>query len=351
MGSHFDDDRGSNSGSAYIFKYNGSSWIQQSKLTASDGAAEDYFGISVSISGDYAVVGARCDDDHGGNSGSAYIFKYNGISWIQQSKLTASDGAANDYFGSSLSIGGDYIIVGTYDDDMGIDSGSAYIFKRDGTTWIQQQKLLASDGFEGDWFGSSVAISGDYALVGARYDDVNLICIGSAYIFRRDGTTWIQQQKLLASDGLAYDYFGNSVGISGDYAIVGTSQASTHGSAYIFKYNGSAWIEQTKLIASDGANEDYFGVAVSISGNSVIAGANGDDDKGSYSGSAYLFGFSPDEDLNRDCKVNLADFIELSAHWQQTGCPAGCEDADIDASGTVDMTDLLSLVDAWLSGI
>ena len=118
------------SGSAYIFKRDGTSWSQQQKLTASDGAAGDDFGRSVSISGDYAIIGAYGDDDKGTNSGSAYIFKWNGTGWVQQQKLTASDGAANDWFGHSVSISGDYAIIGADDDDdKGSSSGSAYIFK------------------------------------------------------------------------------------------------------------------------------------------------------------------------------------------------------------------------------
>ena len=179
------------------------------KITASDGAADDWFGCSVAISGDYAVVGASGDDDVAGiDSGSAYIFKRDGTTWTEQAKITASDGAAYEYFGLSVAISGDYAVVGV-PDDYDCDSGSAYIFKRDGTTWIEQAKINASDGATEDGFGVSVAISGDYAVVGAGGDDdVAGIDSGSAYIFKRDGTAWIEQAKITASDGAAYDYFG-----------------------------------------------------------------------------------------------------------------------------------------------
>ena len=182
MGAYFDDGRGS----AYVFIRDGTTWSQQAKLTASDGATSDYFGSSVGISGDYAIVGANYDDDKGSASGSAYIFKRDGTAWTEQVKLTASDGAAGDWFGTSVSISGDYVLVGaSYDDDGGSDSGSAYIFKREATVWTEQVKLAASGGAAVDYFGCSVSISGDYVIVGACGDDSYR---GSAYVFKRDGT-------------------------------------------------------------------------------------------------------------------------------------------------------------------
>ena len=176
--------------------------LAETKLTASDGAGADYYGCSVSISGDYAIVGAHRDDDNGSDSGSAYIYHYTGTSWIEQQKLTASDGAAHDLFGSSVSISGGYAVIGAQcDDDNGSASGSAYIYHFNGTSWIEQQKLTASDGAGADYFGRSVSISGDYALIGAIHDDDNGTNSGSAYIYHFTGTTWIEQQKLTASDG------------------------------------------------------------------------------------------------------------------------------------------------------
>jgi hypothetical protein len=297
VGAYLDDANGSNSGSAYIFTPNDvncSQWDQQAKLLASDGNTDDYFGWSVSVSGDYAIVGAYLDEDNGIYSGSAYIFKRDGTSWSQQVKLLASDGAAYNYFGESVSISGDYAIVGAYgDDDKGTGSGSAYIFKRSGTSWSQQAKLLASDGAAFDYFGYSVSVSGDYAIVGAYLDDANGSNSGSAYIFKRDGISWSQQAKILASDGAADDYFGYSVSVNGDYAIVGAylddANGSDSGSAYIFKLEGTTWTQQDKLTASDGAAGEYFGYSVSVSGDYAIAGAKYDNDNGSYSGSAYIF--------------------------------------------------------------
>jgi hypothetical protein len=304
IGAVCDDDKGINSGSAYIFRRDRTGWSQQRKLTASDGAAGDCFGFSVSItcacattgagSGDMAIVGAERDDDKGYWSGSAYVFRRDGTAWVEQQKLTASDGAAKDRFGHSVSISGDYVIVGANGDgDKGTSSGSAYIFRWDRTGWSQQAKLLAADGAAGDQFGESVSISGDKAIVGASYGYGNIPNSGSAYIFKRDGTGWVQQQKLTASDGAAEDYFGCSVSISGDKTIVGArgddDKGNDSGSAYIFRWDGTAWVQQQKLIASDGAAGDQFGESVSISGDYAIVGAAYDDDKGDRSGSAYIF--------------------------------------------------------------
>ncbi|MFD1016028.1 T9SS type A sorting domain-containing protein [Winogradskyella rapida] len=294
VGAYQNDDAGSSSGSAYIFTRSGNSWTEQVKLTASDAAAEDLFGQSVAIAGDYAIVGAYENDDAGGESGSAYIFIRSGNSWIEQTKLTASDGATYDEFGYSVAIAGDYAIVGARgNDDAGSSSGSAYIFMRSGNSWAEQSKLTASDGAALDFFGWSVAIAGDYAIVGAYRDTDIYYYSGSAYIFKRSGNSWTEQVKLTASDAAGDDLFGSSVAIASDYAIVGAygndDAGSSSGSAYIFKRSGNSWTEQTKLSASDGAASDVFGISVAIDGDSAIVGASGNDDEGSRSGSAYFF--------------------------------------------------------------
>ena len=285
---------GSFSGSAYVFKRSGTSWAKEAKLLASDGSSDDRFGVAVSISGDYAVVGAFFDDDSGRASGSAYLFKRTGTTWVEEAKLLASDGSATDEFGISVSIDGDYVIVGAFhDDDNGSNSGSAYVFKRTGTTWVEEAKLVPSDGAPVDFFGNSVSISGNYAVVGAHLDNDNGFRSGSAYVFKRTGATWAQEAKLLASDGAADDFFGNSVSISGDYAVVGAQgnddNGDGSGSAYLFKRIDTTWVEEAKLLPSDGAAGDFFGLSVSISGDYAVVGASGDDDNGFFSGSAYLF--------------------------------------------------------------
>ncbi len=294
VGSHKASGGGENdSGSAYIFVRDGTSWSQQAILVASDRAASDWFGKSVSISGDYAVVGAYLDDDGGNNSGSAYIFVRDGTSWSQQAKLVADDAAAYDQFGNSVSISGDYVVVGaSWDDDGGSNSGSAYTFVRSGTSWSQQAKLVADDAASGDYFGESVSISGDYALVGSYLDGDAGSFSGSAYTFVRDGTSWSQQAKLVASDGGQNYHFGESVSISGNYAVVGShglSSSGSNGMVYTFIRSGTSWSQMAKLVAGDGDRNDFFGNSVSISGDYAVVGAPYDDDGGSESGSAYVF--------------------------------------------------------------
>jgi PKD repeat protein len=293
VGSDADGNR-LNSGAAYIFKKRGNGWIQETKLIADDGALNDYFGRWTSVSGEYVIVGAFMDDDKGSDSGSAYIFEKSGSGWSQAAKLTAGDGAADDWFGYGVSIDGVYAIVGAYGDDVnGSRSGSAYIFERSGGGWSQAAKLTADDGEANESFGFSVSISDDYTVVGAVGDDDNGISSGSAYIFERNGSSWSQVAKLTAADGAAGEQFGWSVSISGGYVIVGAptdrDSGINSGSAYIFEGSGSSWSQAAKLTAGDGAAQDLFGRGVSISGMYAIAGAFGDDDKGAESGSAYIF--------------------------------------------------------------
>ncbi|MEA5510515.1 PEP-CTERM sorting domain-containing protein [Crocosphaera sp. UHCC 0190] len=284
VGSPYDDDNGSGSGSAYLFDATTGTLLQ--KLTAPDGASGDYFGISVSLSGNTALVGSRFDDDNGTLSGSAYLFDVTTGTLLQ--KLTAPDGAANDRFGSSVSLSGNTALVGSpYDDDNGSLSGSAYLF--DVTTGTLLQKLTAPDGAGSDFFGSSVSLSGNTALVGSPGDDDNGTLSGSAYLF--DVTTGTLLQKLTAPDGAASDFFGSSVSLSGNTALVGSpdddDNGSLSGSAYLFDVTTGTFLQ--KLTAPDGAGSDFFGSSVSLSGNTALVGSSYDDDNGSSSGSAYLF--------------------------------------------------------------
>lgn len=309
VGARADDDKGTDSGSVYIFtKQTGGSYLQTQKLVPSDGAAGDAFGCSVSTSADGStiIVGAFYDDDKGSNSGSAYIYKKqtNG-NYLQSQKLVASDGVVNDYFGRSVSISEDSstIVVGAYgDDDKGADSGSAYIFtKQANETYLQTQKLVASDGAAGDRFSWSISISGNSStiVVCAYLDDDKGSDSGSAYVFTQQANgSYLQSQKLVASDGAANDAFGMSVAISEDGSTIiagalrSIGNVSGSGSVYIFtKQANGTYIQTQKLVASDGAVDDYFGRSATVSsdGSTIVVGAYRDDDKGLDSGSAYVF--------------------------------------------------------------
>ncbi len=280
------------SGTAYVFTRSGTTWSQQAKLTASDAASGDQFGRSVFVDGDTVLVGAYKDDDDGESSGSVYVFTRSGAIWTEQQKLTASDAAAGDYFGWSVSLSGDTVLVGAPFE--GKWSGSAYVFTRSGATWSQQAKLTASDAVAYDQFGISLSLSGDTVLIGAYKDDDGGESSGSAYVFTRSGAIWTEQQKLTASDAAADDYFGWSVSMDGDTALIGACRdddddnGTNSGSVYVFTRSGAIWSRQVKLTASDAAAYDVFGKSVSVDGGTVLIGASGDDDKGEDAGSAYI---------------------------------------------------------------
>jgi hypothetical protein len=276
-------------GSAYIFQRAGSSWVLQQKLAASDAAAEDSFGWSVAISGSTAVIGAYADDVNGTDQGSVYVFVRTGSTWFQQQKLTASDGSASDQLGISVAVSGDTVVAGAFGDDS--YRGSAYVFTRSGGSWTQEQKLTASDGSSDDDFGWSVGLSGESVVVGSPRDDASR---GSAFIFARSAALWSQQQKLTAPDGAALDQFGFSVAIDGETAVAGAVddvEGSLSGSAYVFARTGGLWSAPQKLTASDGSANDHFGTSVSISGDTLLVGADGKDSlAGPDTGAAYVFG-------------------------------------------------------------
>jgi hypothetical protein len=281
-------------GAAYVFVRTGNTWKQDIKLTNFSGAAYDQFGWSVAISGNNIVIGSPYDDV-GSNidQGSAHVFVRSGGGVWSHTQLFASDGATADRFGQNVAISGNYALIGSVlGNHFFVDQGSAYIFTLSGSSWIQQAKLIASDGAAYDQFGTGVAISGNYALVGCSFDDIGSnIDQGSAYVFMRSGSSWIQQAKLTASDGATNYLFGHAVGLSGDYAIVGNSFTSSGGAmtAYIFMRLGGGWTQQARLTAATVIG-DHFSFAVAISGNYALVGSPDRTVGGNPSqGSAYLY--------------------------------------------------------------
>jgi hypothetical protein len=289
-----------NQGAAYVFARAASTWTEQQKLTASDGAANDQLGWSVAVHGTTVLLGASYHDQ-GANAdqGAAYVFVRSASTWTEQQKLTASDGAASDFFGWSVSVYDDTAVVGAdYHDVAGHgDQGAAYVFVRSATTWTQQQQLTAADGTISDRFGSAVAVHGDTAVAGATLHDVGAVDQGSAYVFVRSASLWTQQQQLAASDGAANDRFGTSVAIYGDRAIVGAQFDDVggipdQGSAYVFVRSASLWAQQQQLTASDGAANDEAAGSVALDGDTaVVAAAYADIGSNTEQGAAYVFSF------------------------------------------------------------
>ena len=348
------DNSASAAGAVYVFARNGATWSQQAYLKASNTDGGDFFGVSVAVSGDTIVVGARLEDstatgvngDEGDNaapgSGAAYVFVRNGETWTQQAYLKASNPDGGDEFGSSVAISGDVVIVGAPKEDSNAtgvagdesnnlagNSGAAYVFVRDGVTWSQQAYLKASNTDNGDDFGVSLAVSGATVVVGARFEDSNATGVdgdetsnsgsdsGAAYVFVREDATWSQQAYLKASNTGNGDWFGFSVAVFGDTVVVGSfeedssatgvngdedsNDAVSAGAAYVFARSGITWSQQAYLKASNSAAIDQFGYTVAVADDTVVVGArledsnatgvNGNDDGNSAldSGAAYVF--------------------------------------------------------------
>ena len=375
-------------GAVYIFEKISGTWTEVAKLTASDGAAGDNFGRTISISGDKAIVGSPFHDDNGSDSGSAYIFEKISGTWTQQAKLASPDASFGDVFGISVSISGEKVIVGATGEGSCGPTGAAYIFEKISGTWTHQAKLqpttcsfftfwgaavsISGDkvilaGFKlpihiyekvsGTWtevakltasdlvtqnsFGEDISISGDKVIVGNAQSNSGF---GSAYIFEKPVGDWVdatEDAKLTVSDGDP-NVFGNGVSISGEKVILGAvgddDNGSESGAAYIFEKVSGTWEEVGKLTASDGAAGDFFGFAVSLSGDLAIVGARHDDDNGLDSGSAYIFDVSLlDTDSDSD---GIRDFID--------NCPddANPGQEDTDGDGTGDVCDDLHLFTA-----
>jgi len=284
--------------------------FQIAKLTAADGAVWDGFGYSVSVDGDTAVVGVPWADVGGNqNQGAAYIFYRNqggSNAWGQVVKLTAADGTDFDDFGYSVSLSGDTLLIGAREADIGGNrfQGAVYVFYRNqggGDAWGHVTKIIAVDGAAEDEFGRSVSVDGDTAVVGALGADVGGVYNqGAAYVFYRNhgGTDiWGQVTKLTAADGADSDYFGISVSVSGDIVVVGSFLAdvggSDQGAVYVFYRNQSgddAWGQVARLTATDGANSDRFGISVSVDDDRVVIGSDGVDVGGNENqGAAYVF--------------------------------------------------------------
>ncbi|ABX04508.1 MAG TPA: alpha/beta hydrolase [Herpetosiphon sp.] len=343
------DELAPESGAAYVFVRNGPTWSQQAYLKASQVSIADLFGSSVAVSGDTIVVNALYEDssttgvqnsatptvdEAADSAGAAYVFVRNGTTWSQQAYLKASQVSETDFFGGTVAVSGDTIVVGAHFEDSSTagvqnsatptvneaadNAGAAYVFVRNGATWSQQAYLKASQvtglsPFEEGRFGWSVAVSGDTIVVGATYEDSTTAGVqnsatptvdelapesGAAYVFVRNGTTWTQQAYLKASNVSMYNYFGRSVAVSGDTIVVGAPYERSNiagvqnsatptvdesaftfmaGAAYVFVRNGTQWSQQAYLKASQVSSSDGFGWSVAVSGDTVVVGIPNED--------------------------------------------------------------------------
>ena len=411
---------GNSGGAAYIFRFTGTAWIEEQRLTASDAAPDDQFGISVSVNGDTALVGAPGDECAFGEScGAAYVFRFDGNVWVEEQKLTeifqwprdrfgsavslsgdlaavagpnalcemssfeqcgttsiyrfngiewaheqrlrASDEEPDNQYGRSPSLSGDMVVVGAWLDDCaaGIDCGSAYVHRLDGADWVEEQKLTASDAGRDDLFGANVSTNGEWAVAGAHWDDCKGTCCaptaapgcddagieacvcahissccstewspvctdaierfdcgtcgydcGSAYVFRFNGSDWVEEEQLIASDAAPDAWFGESVAISDHWIVVTSPSGQTKfRGAYAYRLSGASWVETYRLTGSDTQVGDRLGGSVSISGGTAIVGACLDDcEAGASCGSAYVFRLASPSDLDLDGDVDMIDY-------------------------------------------
>ncbi len=286
-------------GAAFVFVKNASGWTEQQVLSAPDGKANDAFGSAVAISGDTLVVGAY---DHAVgaffDAGAAYVFVRSGGVWSLQQELQASDLASSSSYGAAVAISGDTLVVGEPEHHPSgqFFTGAAYVLTRSGTTWTEQQILVAADGAANDQLGFAVAVDGTTALIGAPAKTVGGNAgAGAAYVFVQSGATWTQQQEITAADGAAFDELGQTVALDGDTALIGALNASpggvtSGGAVYVEVRSGVAWSLQQKLVASDEAPSDFFGSAVGVAGDTALVGASQHTVAGvDLSGAAYAF--------------------------------------------------------------
>ncbi len=378
---------------------------QEAYLKASNTGLDDHFGFSVALSGNTLVVGAPEEDsdavgvngdqsnDEATNSGAVYVFVYDGMGWVQQAYLKASNAESLDAFGTSVAISGDTIVVGApmesssamgvngdQNNNGGPGSGAAYVFVRSGTTWTQQAYLKASNTGWQDGFGTSVAVSGDTIVVGAQYEESNATGVngnqdndlasssGAAYVFLRSGTTWAQQAYLKASNTDVGDYFGRAIAISGDTIVVGAYAEDSSavgvngdqgneggdldydsGAAYVFIRQSGVWSQQAYLKASNTDFVDHFGTSVAVSGDTVVVGApfedsnaigvngNQNDESAPSAGAAYVFirqsGVWSQQAYLKASNTSLNDAFGSSVAASGNTIVVGAESEDSNAAG------------------
>lgn len=328
---------GANAGAAYVFEFDGATWNQQTKLVAPDGSSDDFFGSSVAIDADTLVLGAPLNAPaQTGPSGAIYVFRKASGTWGQEAKITAF----TTRLAQSLAIDGDTMVAGApYDTHFGLktNAGAAFVFVRSGSTWTEQARLEASDPHHSEEFGYSVSISGDVIAVGAHNDDTSR---GAVYMFERRGSSWIQTQKLVGFDEGAFDNFGESVRVSASILIVGARSDdpfgfNAAGAAYLFQRSGSTWNPSIKVVAGDYAPGAGFGLWTSIEANRVAI---------SDLTSAYVFRFEEapafcfgDGSSGTVCPCNPPNVVPAPSGGSASGCansfnPAG---AHLEIAGTL----------------
>lgn len=341
-------------GAAYVYRFiGGAGWIEEAKLTASDAVPWNFFGSSVAVRGDVILVGAKAHPRADGNrKGSVYVFVREGAAWVERSALTPSETEGVVGFGEWVSFDGvqavmgvpGYGCVGLPPNDC---KGAAYVFRLDGGDWNEDAKITVEDIAPYALFGMAVAIRGDLLVVGAPGDDEVGNDSGAAYVFRRETDAWVQEARLIGSDTQAGDWFATAVSIDSEMIAIGCDSADRGlAPAYVFRRSASDWVEVAKL----GAESDHRRASgVALSGDYLAVGA------GSWEGAAYLYQILGGPDCNSntvndacepDCDQNdVPDDCDLASGARDdcngNGIPDDC-DADCDVNGVPDDCDLVA---------
>lgn len=363
-------------GAVFVFRREADSWIEEAELVASDAQEDLKFGWSVDIDGDRLVVGAFPTANHRNGIieappfGAAYVFRRDGGNWIEEARLIPSDRTNGEHFGASVALSegrlavGAPLVDGACPEDERCNSGAVYVFRREGTQWIEEAKLEADPVSAGMLLGFSVALQGATLVAGAVSDSRVFEYAGSAWVFRRFETGWIQQAELVATDPSARDHFGNSVAIDGSLIAVGADSYSSPqlpdraGAVFLYVNDGNDWIEQGRLFASDGEFDDDFGFSVAVFGSDVAVGAEWHPGKNHQNlGAAYVFTdvlVPPSRDVNADGIVDLSDILCVLDGFSGSFVNCPFEAVDIArasgqcvADGMIDLADILMILDAF----
>ena len=293
-GAPYEDDGGNSAGAAYLYSYSGTRWVDGAKLTAWDAQSEpvanDRFGDSVAISGEWAMVGAPNSDPSGlSGAGAVYVFRNQNGVWRQWQKLVPADLDAKDGFGGRMDLDGTTLVV-TAPTQNEADLGAAYVYVLNGSSWQQQQRLTASDGYAGDYFGLGVAVDGDTLAVGHPHENS---ARGDVHVYTRSSGVWTERTTLAHSDPANNDNFGWSVGIDGGTIAVGVPQrSSSMGEVFVFNGSGASWSSDAVLLAPGRAASDRFGEDVDVVGGTIAVGTPGYDGPYTDSGAVWAFGGS-----------------------------------------------------------
>ncbi|MBD3166535.1 T9SS type A sorting domain-containing protein [bacterium] len=282
--------------SVIFFTFADGEWVQQQTI---ENEIDADFGDAVALSGEYALVGAHNYDLSGfQNAGAVFVYHYDGSAWVEQQILTADDPQLNAQFGKTLAIDGDYLVIGDPAHNMGDADycGAAYVFHNDGGTWSQDAQLIASDYSDHATFGCSVTMSGQTIIAGAREADPAATSSGAAYVYTYDGSEWVEQ-LLSASDGAGQDYFGTTVALDGDQAFIGAhgcdEAGDNAGAVYVFENNAGTWEEVDKLNGPGREHGNGFSKSMALEGDwAMVRDENGADMDGSvfmyqYDGSSW----------------------------------------------------------------